>query len=141
MNGRLLVAVESLETASGALSAASRIAQDSDMQLRLVHLRVWDRPTPQGGGRFYPRSSQDATSALDQAMQFVWGLGSTASGVVVDAPRSDMAAAILAEAETWGADVVVVPAPSRNRLNQGPWDRAIRRVARRSRRPVLVTRP
>ncbi len=138
MDSQLVIPVESLDSARGALTAAARIATASGAGLRLVHVRVWDRPTPQGGGRFYPKSSEDATTALDDAMQFVWSLGAQASGIVLDAHRSAVATAVLDEAAASDAEVIVVPAPSRSVLSQGVWDKATRQLARRSPRPVML---
>lgn len=135
---RILVPVESLDVAMDALATAAAIAGESGSQLRLIHVRIWDRPTPQSGGRFYPRSSEAATATLDEAMQFVWQRGAASSGVVVDAHRSTIATAVLAETASWDADAIVLPAPARNVLNEGPWDRALRRVKRRAGRTVLV---
>lgn len=105
---RILVPVDSIGRADGALELAARFSANVDGQLRVVHARAWDPPLPGGAGRFFWETSEQATEVLDQALTTVWAHGVPASGVIVDAPRNRVARAVAAEARSWGASVMVV---------------------------------
>jgi nucleotide-binding universal stress UspA family protein len=138
---RLLVTVQSLSRAHNALLLAARFAGVFEASLRLVHLRLWDR-VPQTGGRFYPESSLAATEVVDAALEQMWRAGASASGIVLDAPRAGLADAVVAEADEWGADVLMVSL-CRHHVSVfglGVWDRMARQVLRRTPLPVVVVR-
>jgi hypothetical protein len=101
---------------------------------------MWDPPV-RGGGRFYPETSEEATTVLDNAMNYAWARGVEASGVVIEAQRSCMATAIVGEASRWGADVVVLTAQPRRFITFGVWDKATRQVMRAASCPVLIVYP
>jgi nucleotide-binding universal stress UspA family protein len=107
-------------------------------RLRLVHVRIWDPVLPRGEGRFYPETSHDATAVLDEALTRVWACEVEASGVIVDVERSRTAAAILTEASTWGADVILLTQPPRGPMSLRLWDKVSRQVLRGASCPVLV---
>jgi len=138
---RVLVPVDSCELSTNALSLAARIGHATGGPLRLVHVRMWDPPVPRGGERFYPETSEEATALLDNAMSYVWARGVEASGVVVEAQRSCMAAAIITEASRWGADVLVLTARPRRFITLGVWDKATRQVMQAASCPVLIVYP
>jgi nucleotide-binding universal stress UspA family protein len=75
---------------------------------------------------------------LEKALVRVWERELGASGVVVDAERSHIAAAIVAEASAWGADVIVMTQRPRRALGLGLWSKVCRRVVRQARCPVLL---
>ena len=138
---RVLVPVDSFGAATNALSLAARMGHATGGPLRLVHVRMWDPPIPRGGGRFYPETSEEATTVLDNAMSYVWARGVEASGVVVEARRSGMATAIITEASRWGADVLVLTAQPRRFITLGVWDKATRMVMQAAPCPVLIVYP
>lgn len=105
---RILVPVDPFGRAGQALALAARLSAAVDGQLRLVHVRMWDPAAKGGGGRFYFQTSEQATAVLEKALTSVWRTGVTASGVVVDARRAQLASAIAAEAHSWGAEAMVV---------------------------------
>jgi nucleotide-binding universal stress UspA family protein len=113
---RLLVPVDVPEWSStDGLANAVALSLSADAELRLVHVRPWDPPV-RGYGRFYLETSEQATEVLDAALGDLWACRLRASGVVVDAPRSNMALAIASEAAEWGADMIVMAGRPRRTL-------------------------
>ena len=135
-----LVPVDSFAESINALAMAVLISQNTAGPLRLVHVRMWDPPV-RGGGRFYPETSEEATTVLDNAMNYAWARGVEASGVVMEAQRSCMAIAIVREASRWGADVIVLTARPRRFVTLGVWDKATRQVMQAASCPVLIVYP
>ena len=125
---RALVPVDSFGESINALAMAARIGQTTGGPLRLVHVRMWDPPVPRGGRRFYPETSEEATTVLDNAMNYAWARGVEASGVVREASR-------------WGADVIVLTARPRRFVTLGVWDKATRQVMQAASCPVLIVHP
>jgi len=138
---RVLVPVDTFEMSVNALRLAARTGRATGGWLRLVHVRMWDPPVPRGGGTFYSETSEGATALLDNAMTYVWDFGVEASGIVVEAPRLSVAAAVTSEASRWGADVIVLTARPRRFITLGVWDKATRQVAQMAPCPVLVVYP
>ena len=136
-----LVPVDSFAESINALAMAVLISQNTAGPLRLVHVRMWDSPVRGGGGRFYPETSGEATTVLDNAMNYAWARGVEASGVVMEAQRSCMAIAIVREASRWGADVIVLTARPRRFVTLGVWDKATRQVMQAASCPVLLVYP
>lgn len=136
---RLLVPVDPYGRAAPALALAAQFSAVAGSHLRLVHVRMWDPPI-RGAARFFPETSEEATALLDQALTGLWNLGATASGVVVDAERSRAAAAIAAEARSWGADAMVVARRPRRALGVLLLGSLSDRVIRAASCPVLVVR-
>jgi nucleotide-binding universal stress UspA family protein len=137
---RALVPVDSFGESINALALAARIGQSTGGPLRLVHVRMWDPPV-RGGGLFYPETSEEATTVLDNAMDYVWARGVEATGVIVEAQRSCMATAIITEASQWSGDVIVLTARPRRFITLGVWDKATRQVMRAASCPVLIVYP
>jgi nucleotide-binding universal stress UspA family protein len=127
-----LVPVDSFAESINALAMAVLISPNTAGPLRLVHVR---------GGRFYPETSGEATTVLDNAMNYAWARGVEASGVVMEAQRSCMAIAIVREASRWGADVIVLTARPRRFVTLGVWDKATRQVMQAASCPVLLVYP
>jgi nucleotide-binding universal stress UspA family protein len=139
---RALVPVDSFAESINALAMAVRIGQTTGGPLRLVHVRMWDPPFPtRGGGFFYPETSEEATTVLDNAMNYAWARGVETSGVVMEAQRSCMATAIVREASRWGADVIVLTARPRRFVTLGVCDKATRQVMQAASCPVLIVYP
>ena len=138
---RALVPVDSFGESINALAMAARIGQTTAGPFRLIHVRMWDPSVPRGGGRFYPETSEEATTVLDNAMNYAWARGVEASGVVMQAQRSCMATAIVREASRWGADVLVLTARLRRFVTLAVWDKATRQVMQAASCPVLIVYP
>ena len=137
-----LVPVDSFAESINALAMAVCISQTTGAPLRLVHVRMWDPSAPRGGGRrFYLETSEEATTVLDNAMNYARARGVEASGVVMEAQRSCMATAIVREASRWGADVIVLTARPRRFVTLGVWDKATRQVMQAAPCPVLIVYP
>lgn len=137
---RILVPVDPFGQAARAVGVAAQFATAvSGGQLRVVHVRTWE-PSGRGPGRFFFESSAEATAVVDRALTGAWASGATASGVVVEAQRSRMTAAIAAQAASWQADLIVVVRRPRRPLGilllGSPPDQLMRAV----RCPVLVVR-
>jgi len=138
---RVLVPVDSFEASIKALNVAVHLSEGTGGPLRLVHVRMWDPPVPRGGGRFYPESSEEATIVLDNAMRYVWARNVEATGIVVEAERSRMAAAILTSASQWNAEVIVLTARPRRFITVSVWDKATRQVMQAAPCPLLIVYP
>jgi nucleotide-binding universal stress UspA family protein len=135
---RILVPVDPFGRCVAALTLASRLSLTAGGMLRLVHVRAWDPPTRAGIGRFYLQTSGEATALLDTALTGLWACGAAASGVVVDAPRKQTAAAIAAEASSWRADAVVVTRRRRRALGVLVFGSVSDQVMQEAQCPVIV---
>jgi nucleotide-binding universal stress UspA family protein len=136
---RVLVPVGSSGPAGDdAVELAARMGHTAGAQLRLVHVRVWDPPVPRGGGRYFPETSEEATAVLENALTRAWACEVKASGVVVDAERSWVAAAILTEAFNWQADAIVLAQPAPRVMRLARWDKASWQVMRGASCPVVL---
>lgn len=136
---RILVPVDPFGRCAAALTLAGRLSLTVGGMLRLIHVRAWD-PSARGVGRFYLQTSAEATALLDTALTGLWACGAAASGMVVDAPRPLTAAAIAAEASSWGADVVVVARRRRRALGVLLFGSLSDQVIQETQCPVLVVR-
>ncbi len=134
---RIVVPVDILGRCAPALTVATELGAAVGGSLRLVHVRTWEPPI-RAASRFFCETSEEATALLAESLAGVWAAGATASGVIVDAQRTQAAAAIAGEALDWGADVIVVARRARNPLGvllQGSLSRDVLRAARC---PVVV---
>jgi nucleotide-binding universal stress UspA family protein len=110
-------------------------------ELRLVHVRTCDPPLPIVG-RFYLATRGEATALMGEALLAAWACGGpSATTVVVDARRGDVAAAIASQAAAWPADLIVLtrrPRPALSRLLRGS---VPDQVMRKASCPVLAIPP
>ena len=139
---RILVPVGSPGESAEALAAATRVCESTiNGVLRLVHVRIYDPPMPRCPGRFYPETASEAAALLDEALLIVWGGGAQATTAVVEAPRRELAAAIVQQVSAWRADVIVLtrrPRPAVSRLVLGS---VADQVMRKATCPVLTVHP
>jgi nucleotide-binding universal stress UspA family protein len=139
---RILIPVRSPGDSAEALAVAVRVCGSTiNGVLRLLHVRIYDPPMPRCPGRFYPESVAEAEALLDDALLIVWGGGAQATTAVVDAPRGEVAAAIVQQVSAWRADVVVLtrrPRPAISRLVLGS---VADQVMRKASCPVLAVHP
>ncbi|HUB40071.1 MAG TPA: universal stress protein [Streptosporangiaceae bacterium] len=139
---RILIPVSSAAESAEALDAATRICSSTiNSVLRLLHVRIYDPPMPRCPCRFYPETSTEAAALLDEAMLIIWGGGAQATTAVMDAPRGEVAAAIVQQASAWRADVIVLtrrPRPAISRMLLGSVADQVMRMATC---PVLTVHP
>jgi len=105
---RILVPVSAPDESRPALAVAARICALGNGVLRLVHVRICDPPLPIAGS-FYLETVGEAAAVLEEALLMAWACGGPrATTAVVDARRSDVAAAIAWQAAAWPADLIVM---------------------------------
>jgi nucleotide-binding universal stress UspA family protein len=137
---RIFVPVNGSDSAVDAVALAARLCVATSGELRVVHVRLFDPPM-RTSGRFYPESSEQATSVLERAVATAWTWGSKASGEIIDAPRSRVAASIAAAARLWNAELVVLFRRDRPAVARFMLGSVANQVMRRVTCPVLVVRP
>ena len=137
---RILVPIDATDSSLAALPAMLRFSESSGFSVRLVHVRVWD-PATRGRGRLYLETAEEATTLLDGALTGLRVRNIQASGLVVNAPRRQTAAAILAEVAAWRSDVIVMASRPRRLLTAMLMGSVSQRVVREARCPVLIIHP
>jgi nucleotide-binding universal stress UspA family protein len=123
-----------------AIALAAGLCAAGEGELLVVHVRIYDPPV-RGSGRFFPETSEAATSVLDNAVSRAWAFGARARGVVVDAPRRQTAAAISRTARGWNADAIVLARPARPGISRLVLGSVSDQIMRQAHCPVLVVRP
>lgn len=104
---RILVPVDPEGYSGAALAEAASLAAAVNGHVRVVHVRVFDPPL-RSCGKFYPESSEQATELLAEAVATAWAGGARASGLVIEAQRTQVAQTIAAYARQWNAGVIVM---------------------------------
>jgi nucleotide-binding universal stress UspA family protein len=138
--GRILVPVDAFGRSSRALALAAQVASIVGGEVRVVHIRPFEPPV-RGTGRFYLESSSEATDVIDRAVSGAWRCGCPASGVVVDAERSRIAAAICEIARSWKADMIILARRPRRAIGILLLGSVAHQVLRQACCPVLIVRP
>ena len=132
---RVLVAIEDFAQSQEVLDLAKEVATEGVTEVRALHLRVREL----SGYRWYPSESRDQASFVADAATFELRMAGFAAGGSVRYVAVDrVAEAILAEAESFGADVIVLGSPRRGELLSRLFGSVTLRVVRRSACPVLV---
>ena len=137
---RICVPVDAAGRSGPAMALAGQLSVTTGCLVRLVHVRVWDPPA-RSARRLYAETEWEALEVLDRALTGLWAAGATASGVVVDAPRSLAAAAIADSAACWGADIVLVARRRKAKAAYLLTGSLASQVARKACCPVLVLNP
>jgi len=138
---RILVPVSTPDQSCPALAVAARICAQSNGVLRLVHVRTCDPPLPIAG-RFYLETAGDAAAVLEEALLMAWACGGPrATTAVVDARRSDLAAAIARQAAAWPADLIVLTRRPRLAITRLAGGSVPDQVMRKASCPVLAVPP
>jgi nucleotide-binding universal stress UspA family protein len=141
---RVLVPVAASAVAAGAPAAAvetaARLCLATGGQLRVVHVRLWDPPV-RNATRFYPETGAQATAILENAVARAWAYGITASGIIVEAQRSQVGNAITRAAREWRANVICMAPPSRPVISKLLLGSVPDQVIRQASCPVLISRP
>jgi nucleotide-binding universal stress UspA family protein len=139
---RILIPVRSPGESAEALAVAARVGSSTiNGVLRLVYVRMYDPPMPRCPGRFYPETAAEASALLDEALLILWGSGAQATTAIVDAPRREVAAAIVQQASAWRADVIVLTRRRRPTVSRMVLGSVADQVMRESTCPVLTVRP
>jgi nucleotide-binding universal stress UspA family protein len=143
--GRVLVPVAGSAASAGprvtaTVDTAAQLCVATGGQLRVVHVRLWDPPV-RNAARFYPETSAKATEVLQDAVTRAWAYGIKASGVVVEAQRSQVARAIIGAARDWRAEVICIARPSRAAVSKLLLGSVPDQVIRHASCPVLLVRP
>lgn len=139
---RILIPVRSAAESAEALDVATRICSSTiNSVLRLLHIRIYDPPMSRCPGRFYPETVAEAAALLDEALLVVWGGGAQATTAVKDAPREEVAAAIVQQASAWRADVIVLTRRHRPAISRMLLGSVADQVMRMATCPVLTVHP
>jgi nucleotide-binding universal stress UspA family protein len=139
---RIFVPVRLPGEAAEALTAATRVCGSAvNGVLRLVHVRIYEPPMPRSPGLFYPETAAEAAALLDEALLLVWGGGAAATTAVVDAPRGEVAAAIVKQASMWRADMIVLTRRRRPAISRLVMGSVADQVMQKASCPVLTVHP
>ena len=139
---RILIPVRSPDESAEALAVAARVCSSTiNGMLRLVHVRIYDPPGPRCPGRFYPETAAEAAALLDEALLILWGSGAQATTATTDAPRGQVAAAIVQQASAWRADVIVLTRRRRPAVSRMVLGSVADQVMRKASCPVLTVHP
>jgi nucleotide-binding universal stress UspA family protein len=135
MFARILVAIDDFSQSQAVLDLAKGAATEGVSEVRALHLRVREV----SGFRWYSRETKKEASFVADAATFELRMAGLAAGAGVRYVAVDrVAEAILAEAEDFGADLIVLGRPRRGEVLTRMFGSVTLRVIRRSRCPVLV---
>jgi nucleotide-binding universal stress UspA family protein len=135
MFARILVAIDDLGQSQAVLDLAKDVATEGVSQVRALHLRVREV----SGFGWYSRETRKDASFVAEAATFELRMaGLAAGGSVRYAAVDRVAEAILAEANAFDADLIVLGRPTRGELLTRLFGSITLRVIRRSSCPVLV---
>jgi nucleotide-binding universal stress UspA family protein len=130
---RIVVAVQAPD--QGALDLVQQLATEGVTEVQVLHLRERELSGP----IWYARESGREAGYLIEAAVFELRMaGIAAAGNVRPAIVDRVAEAILAEAEAFGADLIVLGSPRRGELATRLLGGVTLRVLRRSSCPVIV---
>ncbi len=141
----ILVAVDGSEAGAPALRAALALAKEQQAQVRLVHVVdeaanfAIDQPQLDIAGldaawRLAGQQVLDAATTAAQAA------GLTPETAVLQTDRRACAEAIVAEAERWGADLIIIGTHGRQGIQRVMLGSVAEGVARHAAVPVLLVR-
>ena len=135
MFARILVAVEDFAHSPAVLELVKAVATEGVSEVRALHLRTREL----AGSRWYAReSSGDASFVADAAVFELRMKGLAAGGGVRAAVVDRIAEAILAEAASFRADLIVLGPPRRREFTARVFGSVTQRVLQRSTCPVIV---
>ena len=135
MFARILVAIDDFSQSQAVLDLAKDAATEGVSEVRALHLRVREV----SGFRWYSRETKKEASFVAEAATFELRMAGLAAGAGVRYVAVDrVAEAILAEAEEFGADLIVLGRPRRGEVLTRLFGSVTLRVIRRSSCPVLV---
>jgi nucleotide-binding universal stress UspA family protein len=135
MFARILVAIDDFDQSQAVLDLVKEAAAAGASQVRALHLRLRE---VSGFGWYSRETRKEASFVADAATFELRMAGLAAGGGVRYAAVDRVAEAILAEAEAFGADLIVLGRPRRGELLTRLFGSVTLRVIRRSSCPVLV---
>ena len=133
---RILLAVDQSEGARRAAATAGVLARVAGREVNVLHVREL---VPCKGGSASLESTSEAAELVDGTVARLREQGITARGKIQSAPAHEVAARILAEAQTRQADLIVMTRV-RCRLLPRCSPRACRGACRYAACPVLIVR-
>src|SRR5262249_412690 len=135
MFGRILVAINEPSQRDVALDLVRQVATEGMSQVRGRELGGGEL----GGHAFYSRETRDEASFVAESAVFDLRMeGFAAGGGIRHAVVDRVAEAILAEAEAFDADLIVLGKPRRGEVKTRLFGSVSMRVIRRSSCPVIV---
>ena len=135
MFARVLVAIDDFDQSPAVLGLVKGVATEGVTEVRALHLRLREV----SGYNWYSRETRDRASFVADAVIFELRMaGLAAGGSVRYAAVDRVAEAILAEAEAFDAQLIVLGSPRRGELLARLFGSVTHRVIQRSACPVLV---
>jgi len=132
---RILVAIDDFDQSQPVLGLVKEVAAEGVTEVRALHLRL----SEVSGYQWYSRESRDQASFVAEAAIFELRMaGLAAGGSVRYAAVDRVAQAILTEAKTFDAQLIVLGSPRRGELLARLFGSVTHRVIQRSSCPVLV---
>ncbi|MEA2638782.1 MAG: hypothetical protein QOF51_176 [Chloroflexota bacterium] len=144
MYGRILVAIDGSGNAERALGEALRLTKDGSAQLRLVHV-VGVAPFSTDEPNLEFEGTRDlllkaGREVLDSAARLAQQHGVKAETQLIEILTSQYGGAILDEAKSWRADLIVVGTHGRGGLKHLLLGSVAEEVIRHASAPVLLVR-
>jgi nucleotide-binding universal stress UspA family protein len=135
MYTRVLVAINDVSQSQAVLDLVKDIAAEGVTEVRALHLRLHEL----SGYRWYSRETRNEASFVAEAATFELRMaGLAAGGGVRYAAVDRVAEAILAEADEFKANLIVLGGPKRGEVLTRLFGSVTLRVVGRARCPVLV---
>jgi nucleotide-binding universal stress UspA family protein len=125
-------------TAEAALDVAAYWAHELRADVWVLYVRPWDTSR---GGHYYVETRLEAAAVAHAAVRRFRSHGLPTSGVVRDAARERVAWAILTEAETVDARLIVLGTRSRGLVSKALLGSTSAAVTRRTVRPLVLLVP
>ena len=132
---RILVTVEDFAHSPAVLDLVKSVATEGISEVRALHLRTRELS---GYGWYARESSSEASFVADAAVFELRMEGLAAGGGVRAAVVDRIAEAIIAEAEAFRADLIVLGPPRRREFTARMFGSVTQRVLQRSACPVIV---
>jgi nucleotide-binding universal stress UspA family protein len=135
MFGRILVAIDDFDQGQAVIDLVKEVATEGVTEVRALHLRLREIC----GYHWHSRETRDQASFVAEAAIFELRMaGLAAGGTVRYAAVDRVAQAILAEADAFDAQLIVLGSPRRGELLARLFGSVTHRVIRRAPCPVLV---
>lgn len=139
MYEKILVAIDQSPVAALVLAAARELAQLSNGEVRVLHLRERDVLGGRGGVVTY-ETGDEARATVDSAIRVLSHDGVKVSGEARNTPFGHAAREIVGEARDFGADVIVMGSRGHGDLAGLVLGSTAHKVIHLTDRPVLVVR-
>lgn len=145
MYRKILVPVDGSEAATRGLNEAIRLTQDQGSQIRLVHVvNEWIVVSPDVAGANVGRVIEilraNGETVLDQAASLTRAANIEADTVLFEAMGGQAGAAIVEQAQEWGADLIVCGTHGRRGIRRLVLGSDAEYIVRHASVPVLLVR-